>query len=83
MTNVFSPDASTMYAVAYLEILLKRQVGMANYTAGKYTASDLRSVLERYNGEDTKAQYAQGILDCAGYMRDGNIQAALGAIGKY
>lgn len=82
MKNVFDARVNTMYAAAYLEVLLKYQVGLDVYEKQKFTESDLQAVIERYNGSSIKKVFAQQVMDCAKAMKAGNINEALQKIGK-
>ena len=82
LEGVFDPVLSTAAASSYLDLLLIRVVGKDNWATGNFGAQDIRTVIERYNGETTKAQYATQVLDCAQKMKAGYLDAALAAIGK-
>lgn len=82
LPNVFDAATATAATDAYLSILLIRQVGKANWFSGNFTPDDIRTVIENYNGEQTKAQYADQILNCAKAMVAGDVDGAFAAIGK-
>jgi hypothetical protein len=82
-SNVFDPSIGTVYAAAYLEILLRRQVGGEKYAGGVFSEADISATLQAYNGSKIKQQYADQIMECAKQMKAGNLDAALAAIGKH
>jgi hypothetical protein len=82
MENVFDAERAAAAAAAYLNLRLRWNIGAARYASGEYTDNDLKAAISAYNGSSIAESYANQIWDCAQKLKDGNLGAALRAIGK-
>jgi hypothetical protein len=80
--TVFDPKASAVVAAAYLNIRLIWNIGIGRYTNGDYDESELRKAIKDYNGSPIADSYAHQVWDCARKLKEGDLDAALKAIGK-